>query len=112
MSMHTVDELELRLPNSFHLPPTDPDSPLLPTNATGTPLDFHTPRVIGSTRLDTAYAQLTRGTAGRAAGELSNRRAGRAVRLWVDASFPYLMVYTGDQVDRADRRRLAVPSNP
>ena len=56
-----VDELELRLPTRIHLPPTDPDSPPPPTSATGTPLDFHTPRVIGATRLDTAYGGLDQG---------------------------------------------------
>jgi len=108
-----VDELTLRLPTRRHLPPsTDPDAPPRPASVMGTPLDFDTPTVIGPTRLDTAYGGLTRGADGRAVAELSDPTRRRGVRLWVDESFPYLMAYTGDQVDGPDRRRRAVAIEP
>ena len=108
-----VDDLTLRLPTSRHLPPSeDPDVPPRPTSVRGTPVDFAAAAVVGATRLDTAYGGLTRGGDGRAVAELSDPARLRWVRLWVDESFPYLMVYTGDQVDVPDRRRRAVAIAP
>lgn len=108
----SVDELDLLLPTRFHLPSTDPDTPPSATSVSGTPLDFHSPTMIGATRLDTAYGELTRGADGRAVAELFSRHLRRGVQLWVDEAFPYLMVYTGDQVGRPDRRRRAVAIEP
>ena len=38
--------------------------------------------------------------------------SGRSVELWVDEGYRYLMVYTADQVGRADRRRRGVAIEP
>jgi aldose 1-epimerase len=34
------------------------------------------------------------------------------VRVWVDAAFRYLMVYTGDTLEPADRRRAGIAIEP
>ena len=60
--------------------------------------DFTRARRIGSTRLDTAFADLVRGGDGRAVARLEDPADGRFVELWVDGGFRYLMVYTADQV--------------
>ena len=107
-----IDEVKLQLPGRSHLPPTDPDTPPASEPVSGTPMDFEVSTVIGDRRLDTAYTDLDRGADGRAVAELSDPARGRGVRLGVDESFPYLMVYTGDQVGRPDRRRRAVAIEP
>ena len=53
-----------------------------------------------------------RGKDGRAVATLSDPDGDARVSLWVDESFPYLMVYTGDDVAEAERRRRAVAIEP
>jgi aldose 1-epimerase len=107
-----IDDVDLTVPARSQPPPTDPDRPPAPVAVTGTLLDFRAPSVIGVRRLDTAFTDLDRGSDGRAVAELSDPARGQGVRLWVDESFPYLMVYTGDQVGRPERRRRAVAIEP
>jgi aldose 1-epimerase len=86
------------------------DSRGLPTRSlpvAGTPVDFRTGRRIGDLRLDTAYTDLDRDAAGRAAIEIS--AGDRSTRLWMDAACTHLMVFSGDTLPEAERRRgLAV----
>ena len=77
-----------------------------------TPFDFTAPRRIGSTQLDIAFGKLVRDDDGRAVAVLDDADRGRSLRLWVDDAYRYLMVYTADQVDRPERRRLAIAIEP
>ena len=65
-------------------------------------LDFREPRPIGQARLDHCFTDLERDDRGRAAA-----RVGRTT-VWVDESFPYLMVFTGDGLPDVERRSVAV----
>src|SRR4029078_13739246 len=47
-----------------------------------------------------------------AAAVLERPDGGRSVRVWVDAAFRYLMVYTGDTLEPADRRRAGIAIAP
>ena len=72
----------------------------------GTACDFRRPRPIGETKLDNAFTDLERDEDGLARVELRNPRDGRSLTLWVDESYPYLMLfYRGP----AARRRPAQP---
>lgn len=70
----------------------------------GTPYDFRRPRALGTTAMDTAFTDLARDGAGRAGAELRSP-GGRAVTVWMDANFPFLMVFTGDSLPAGERRR-------
>jgi aldose 1-epimerase len=70
----------------------------------GTPFDFRQPRRIGDSVLDVAYGDLERDAAGIARATLA-APDGRSVEVWVDASHAYLMVFTGDTLVPARRRR-------
>ena len=69
----------------------------------GSEFDFRSPRPIGATVLDHAFTDLERGDDGLARVELADQ-----VSLWVDESYPYLMVFTGDPLPDVARRSLAV----
>ena len=74
----------------------------------GTDHDFRQARPVGDVVLDTAYTGLRRSADGRATVSLA-APSGRVTELWVDEHHPYLMVFTGDTLAPADRRRgLAV----
>jgi aldose 1-epimerase len=74
----------------------------------GMPYDFRRPREIGATMLDHAFTDLVRGTDGRARVELRDPRSRAGVSLWMDESYPYLQLFTGDPLPDVARRSLAV----
>ena len=57
------------------------------------------PRPVGSVQLDHCFTDLERDADGLARVELDG------TTLWVDESYPYLMVFTGDALPDAERRR-------
>jgi aldose 1-epimerase len=103
-----IDDLDLTVPATHYLDPDD--EAMVPVAAT--PRDFTQPRRIGTSSLDTAFGELVRGEEGLAVAVLSDSTGDRAVRLWVDDGYRYLMVYTADQVGDSERRRKAVAVEP
>jgi len=100
-----IDEAHLRVPAGRRLVTDERGLPVGMAAVTSTGFDFGTSRAVGSTRLDTAYAGLTRDRTGRACVELDNPATGRGMTLWMDERFNYVMVYTGDTLPEANRRR-------
>ena len=74
----------------------------------GTEYDFVRPRTIEATRLDHAFTDLVRDEDGLARVHLSDPDTGRRLSLWVDGSYGYLMLFTGDPLPDVNRRSLAV----
>lgn len=70
--------------------------------------DFRQPRRIGRTRLDHAFTDLERDPDGLARVELQASRASRRLTLWVDETYAYVMVFTGDPLPDVDRRSIAI----
>jgi aldose 1-epimerase len=104
----TVDPLLLRVPGRTVVT-SDPRG--LPTGTTaveGTEYDFRLQRSIGTTVLDNAYTDLDRGEDGLARVELRDPASGAGIALWVDESYRYLMLFTGDPLPDVNRRSLAV----
>jgi aldose 1-epimerase len=104
----TIDRLILRVPARTVLRSDERGLPT-GTEAVGhTVYDFQKPRRIGSTTLDHAFTDLERDEAGIARVELRDPDRGTQVWLWVDESYPYLMLFSGDQLPDVHRRSLAV----
>ena len=75
----------------------------------GTEYDFRAPRPIGATRLDTRASPASSGTRTASRGSSCGVPSdGGGVALWVDESYRYLMLYTGDDRPDVQRRSLAV----
>jgi aldose 1-epimerase len=92
-----VDALHLRAPGRtvMHV-----DGRGLPTSSGpvgGTEFDFRQAKPIGATKLDHAFTDLERDDDGLARVELRNPDDGTTVTLWLDASYPYLQLFTGDR---------------
>jgi len=104
----TVDGLELKAPGGHVLLA---DARGLPTGSqavAGSELDFRSGRRIGEAKLDNAFTGLERGGDGRAVVQLRDPESGAAIVLWVDETFEYLMLFTGDSRPDVNRRSLAV----
>ncbi len=89
------------------------DAGLIPTGrvlpVAGTPVDFLAPRALGATVFNTCYARPRRGADGRACVRLSDGQTGRALSVWMDAAFDYVVLYSGDPLPPDhSRRALAV----
>jgi len=96
-----VDDVELHVPAATVLEANERG---LPTGASPVPaeLDFREARPIGPTVLDHCFTALDRDSDGRA-----RVRVGETT-LWVDESWPYVMVFTGDPLPDVARRSVAV----
>jgi aldose 1-epimerase len=103
-----IDHLLLRVPGQAILRSDARGLPIGKLAVAGTTYDFRQPRRIGSTQLDTAFTELERDQNGFARVELRDPNRETQVSLWVDRSYPYLMLFTGDALANVNRRSLAV----
>jgi aldose 1-epimerase len=99
-----VDDALLEAPGGTWLEADDRGIPTGSSPVDGTPYDFRLPRPIGDLVLDTAYTDLTGNEV-----VLADRDGERRLTLWLDQSYRWLMIFTGDTLEPARRRRgLAV----
>ena len=107
-----IDEAILHIPARRWLVTDERELPIEDRPVVGSNRDFTETRPIGPLRLDTGYTDLVRGSDGLARASLAKPDGSRRVTLWADPSFRYLMVYTGDTLTDASRRRRAVAIEP
>ena len=104
----TIDRLILSVPGRTVLRSDERGLPIGTEAVEDTEYDFRKPRPIGSTTLDHAFTDLERDEDGLARVELRDPDHDTQVSLWVDQSYPYLMLFSGDPLPNVRRRSLAV----
>jgi aldose 1-epimerase len=104
----TVDTVLVHAPGRTMLEVDDRGIPVGVTPVEGTAFDFRSSRAIGATKLDNAYTDLERGADGLARVELRHPEEETSVSLWLDESYGYLELFTGDSQPSVNRRSLAV----
>jgi aldose 1-epimerase len=105
-----ADDVELSVRASEWL---DVDSRSIPTGrrpVAGSPVDFQQPRVIGGAHVDHAFTGLERDGDGVASVRLGYQR--QSLRVWLDRSFGFVQIYTGDTLPDRSRRRLGIAVEP
>jgi aldose 1-epimerase len=108
LGAESVDTLLLRAPGQTVLHVDDRGLPIEAVPVEGTEYDFRQPRPIGETKLDNAFTDLERDDDGRARVELRDPDGGGALSFWLDESYGYLQLFTGDPLPSVGRRSLAV----
>jgi aldose 1-epimerase len=108
LGTETVDRLRLQVPGRVVVTSDERGLPARSEAVEGTEYDFRSGRAIGRTVLDNAYTELERGADGHARVLLDDPDGGGGSTLWVDESYPYLMVFTGDPLPDVARRSIAV----
>ena len=98
----------LRVPARTVLRSDERGIPVGSASVEGTDYDFRRPRPIGATMLDNCFTDLERDDDGLARVQLRDPERGDELTLWVDESYPYVMLFTGDPLPDVDRRSLAV----
>jgi aldose 1-epimerase len=106
-----VDASLLKVPASEYLLTDARGIPTDRAPVEGTPFDFRRARPIGGLVLDQAFAGLARDPDGRARVELASADQRRRITLWLDESYRYVQVFTGDTLPQAERR-LGVAIEP
>jgi aldose 1-epimerase len=96
-----VDDVELQVPAATVLEANERGLPV-GAEQVADELDFRKARPIGATVLDHCFTALERDPDGRARVHLGE------TTLWLDASWAYVMVFTGDPLPDVARRSLAV----
>jgi aldose 1-epimerase len=104
----TVDTVVLRAPGHTVLNVDDRGIPVDAERVEQTEYDFLRPKPIGATKIDNTFTDLERGDDGLARVELHDPDGETRVSLWLDESYPYLTLFTGDTQPSVDRRSLAV----
>jgi aldose 1-epimerase len=105
----TVDRLLLRIPARTVLRSDERGLPIGTLAVKDTEYDFQEAKRIGATTLDHAFTDLEADEDGLVRVELRDSEQQTEVSLWVDRSYPYLMIFSGDTLPNARRRRsLAV----
>jgi aldose 1-epimerase len=104
----TIDTLRLQVPARVVAFSDERGLPVRSAPVDGTEYDFRAGREIGGTVLDNAFAELERDGDGRARVLLDDVAGGAGLTLWLDESYRYLMLYTGDSHPDVARRGLAV----
>ena len=97
-----IDGVSLRIPARTVIQSDGRGLPVASLPVDGTEYDFRAPRPIGATVLDNAFADLERDADGLARIQFGNRT------LWLDETYGYVMVFSGDPLPDVARRSLAV----
>ncbi len=104
----TVDTVVLRAPGRTVLSTDTRGIPVSRSPVEGTEYDFTRARTIGTTQLDHTFTDLDRDDDGLARVELRHPDGEAALSLWLDESYRYLELFTGDSQPSVNRRSLAV----
>lgn len=107
----TIDPCSVVVPAATRMLADDRMLPRGRAPVGGTEFDFRKPRPLGHTQLDTAFTALIRDDDGCARVVLESPAAVRLV-LWLDAAYPWLMVFTGDGLEDPQRRRRGLAVEP
>jgi aldose 1-epimerase len=106
-----VDDWELTVPAATMLHVDERGLPTGNSPVEGTDVDFRNGRRIGDTVLDTPMTDLDREADGLARVRLRDQVSGHGVLLWMDVSYRWLQIFTGDTLP-ADVRRTSLAVEP
>jgi aldose 1-epimerase len=104
----SVDTVTLRAPGRTVIQTDREGIPTGRRPVERTEYDFRRPRPIGATRLDHTFTDLERDDDGLARVELRDAGAETATTIWLEESYPYLQLFTGDPLPGVGRRSIAV----
>ena len=104
----TIDPLFLTLPANTVLESDKRGLPIDSKAVEFAGFDFRQSRRIGSTVLDHAFTDLQWNDNRIARVQLRDPDSEIQVSLWVDHSYPYLMLFSGDPLPNVNRRSLAI----
>jgi len=107
-----IDAALVQVPGRTFLPVDERGIPTGHERVEGTEYDLRELQQLGGRHIDVAYTDLVRDSDGRARVKLVRPDQSGGVELWVDGSYPYLEIFTGDTLPQQDRRRTGLGVEP
>lgn len=107
-----IDSAFAQVPARTYLPVDEAGIPKGFEQVEGTHYDLQTLQQVGGRSIDVAYTELTRDGDGRARVKLLLPDRSAGVALWVDESYPYIEIFTGDSLPQSGRRRTGLGVEP
>ena len=107
-----IDAGLVQVPGGTYLPVDERGIPTGHTRVDGTEYDLRELQQLGGRHIDVAYTDLVRGGDSRARVKLLRPDQSGGVELWVDETYPYLEIFTGDTLPQPDRRRSGLGVEP
>ncbi|MBT2568060.1 aldose 1-epimerase family protein [Arthrobacter sp. ISL-85] len=107
-----IDAGLVQVPGHTFLPVDKRGIPTGHERVDGTKYDLRELQPLGGRHIDVAYTDLVRGSDGRAGVKLLRPDHSGGVELWVDQSYKYLEIFTGDTLPQLDRRRTGLGVEP
>ncbi len=108
VGLDRIDGATLHVPAASYLPTGAQQIPTGVEPVEGTPYDFRSPRRLGDTHIDYAYADLDRDADGVFRASLTGEWT---AEIWLDAAYRYFEVFTGDTLP-PDKRRTGLGVEP
>jgi aldose 1-epimerase len=107
----SVDDTSLMCPAAGYLPS---DAQEIPSGdiVMDDDHDYRTKKAIGDTPINACWTQLERDGDGIASVDFTRNDNGRGLRVWMDETFDYVMLYTGETVPQPERRRKGFAIEP
>ncbi|MBO0730480.1 MAG: aldose 1-epimerase family protein [Acidimicrobiaceae bacterium] len=107
-----VDDVQLTVPAAAWYTSDARGLPTGQQKVDGTELDFRRGRRVGAQALDTCLTDLERDGTGRAVVDMLAADGRTRTRLWMDAAFTHVMVFSGDTLSDPARRRRGLAVEP
>lgn len=98
-----ADTLHVPMASTLEFEALLPTGNVLPVE--GTAFDFRQPRPIGEMKFNTCYLNPLRDADGLLRLRLAAPNGGRALTVWMDAAFDFVVLYSGDPLPDSHRRR-------
>ena len=108
----TIDTALLHVPADEWIPTGDQQIPIARASVAGSAYDFRSPRAIGDAQIDYTFTALHRDDDGRFRLRLAAPDGSRTVTFWLDDSYDFLEVFTGDALPDPVRRRQGLGVEP
>jgi aldose 1-epimerase len=107
-----IDGRLVQVPAQTYMPVDWQGIPTGREKVDGSRYDLRELQQLGDRHIDVAYTDLIRDTDGRARVRLLHPDRSGGAELWVDDSYPYLEIFTGDTLPQPDRRRTGLGVEP
>jgi aldose 1-epimerase len=111
-SVGAIDTALVQVPAHTFLPVDERGIPTGHEPVDGTGYDLRELQQLGGRQIDVAFTDLIRDEDGRARVKLLRPDQAGGVELWVDESYSYLEIFTGDTLPQPDRRRTGLGVEP
>jgi aldose 1-epimerase len=98
-----TDTLQVPMAATLNFVNLIPTGQVLPVD--DTPYDFRQPRTIGETQFNTCYLNPLRDPDGLLRVRLKSPNDANKITIWMDTAFNYVVLYSGDPLPEAHRRR-------